>query len=164
MRTSEEISRTMHDFGDAVWRACVTYLPSHDAEDAFQETFLKFAQTEKAFSNGEHEKAWLIRVAVNTCKDMLKSARMKNVSLEDRLETYDAQMLGLHDDTTQSEIETKRILEAMDALGDPPKTQLYLALVEGYTASEISRMTDMPENTVYSWISRGRKRLREVLS
>ena len=52
----------------------------------------------------------------------------------------------------------------MDALGDPPKTQLYLALYEGYTAKEISRMCDMPEGTVYSWISRGKKRLREVLS
>lgn len=56
------------------------------------------------------------------------------------------------------------MLDALDALGDPPKTQLYLSLVEGYGAREISRMCDMPLGTVYSWISRGKRRLREVLS
>lgn len=163
MRPSEDISRAMNEHGDAVWRACVAYVPAHDAEDVLQNTFLKFAMHDQAFSNAEHEKAWLLRVAINECKDVLKAARAKNISLESRLEAYNNHLLGIRDDSTQTEIGVKRILEAMDALGDPPKTQVYLSLVEGYTAPEISEMTNMSENTVYSWISRGRKRLREVL-
>ena len=164
MRSAEEISRAIGEHGDAVWRACVVYLAPHDAEDVLQNAFLKYAVNDQAFSSPEHEKAWLVRVAINECKDLLKAARAKNVSLEDRLEGYSEHLLGIRDDSTQSELGVKRILEAMDSLGDPPKTQVYLSLVEGYTAPEISKMTDMPENTVYSWISRGRKRLREVLS
>mgnify|MGYP004488413485 FL=1 len=164
MRPSEDISRALNEHGDAVWRACVAYVPAHDAEDVLQNTFLKYAMHDQAFSSIEHEKAWLLRVAINECKDTLKAARTKNISLESRLEAYNEHLLGIRDDSTQTEIGVKRILEAVNALGDPPKTQIYLALVEGYTAPEISEMTNMPENTVYSWISRGRKRLREVLS
>ena len=57
-----------------------------------------------------------------------------------------------------------RFWGAMHDLGDPPRTAVYLALYEGYTAPEIARMLDVPVNTVYSWISRGRKILQEVLS
>ena len=164
MRPSEDISRALNEHGEVVWRACVAYVPAHDAEDVLQNTFLKYAMHDQAFSSTEHENARLLRVAINECKDTLKVARTKNISLESRLETYNEHLLGIRDDSTQTEIGVKRILEAVDALGDPPKTQIYLALVEGYTTPEISEMTNMPENTVYSWISRGRKRLREVLS
>lgn len=116
------------------------------------------------FQTQSTKRPGLLRVAINECKDILKAARAKNISLESRLEAYNDHLLGIQDNSTQTEIGVKRILEAMDALGDPPKTQVYLSLVEGYTAPEISEMTNMPENTVYSWISRGRKRLREVLS
>ena len=57
----------------------------------------------------------------------------------------------------------REILDAMNSLGDPPKTELYLSLYEGYSAREISQITGEPEGTVYSWISRGKKKLREVL-
>ena len=53
---------------------------------------------------------------------------------------------------------------AFHALDDPPRLPLYLAVYEGYTAPEIARMLDAPVNTVYSWISRGRKLLKEALS
>ena len=52
----------------------------------------------------------------------------------------------------------------MHDLGDPPRTAVYLALYEGYTAPEISKLLNVPTNTVYSWISRGRKTLQEVLA
>jgi RNA polymerase sigma-70 factor (ECF subfamily) len=52
----------------------------------------------------------------------------------------------------------------MRRLDDPPKTALYLALYEGYTAPEISDMLKTPVNTIYSWIARGKQQLREALS
>ena len=52
----------------------------------------------------------------------------------------------------------------MRRLDDPPRTPVYLALYEGYTAPEIASMLDVPVNTVYSWIARGKKTLKEALS
>ncbi len=151
--------------GDAVWRACILYLSPADAEDVFQDTFLKFAMREDRFRDDEHAKAWLLRVAMNGCKDVLKSARRKNASLDERLERRGdeafASECGIDEGCEQG---VREILDAMDSLGDPPKTQLYLSLYEGYSAREISRICDMPEGTVYSWISRGKARLKEALS
>lgn len=58
----------------------------------------------------------------------------------------------------------KEVLDAMSDLDDPPRTPVYLALYEGYTAPEIASMLDVPVNTVYSWIARGKKTLKEALS
>lgn len=161
MRDSTDIARTMEAHADSVWRACLVYLSAADAEDVFQETFLKYALHDDAFHDEDHVRAWLLRVAINGCKDVLRSARRRDVSLDERMELLgDAGV----DAEAPSELGLREVLDAMDALGDPPRTQLYLALCEGYSAREIAEICDMPVGTVYSWISRGRRRLREVLS
>ena len=149
MRDARDIERTMRAHGDAVWRACLVYLPASDAEDVFQDVFLKYALSEKRFS-------------INACKDVLKAARQRNASVDELVDEGREAALGATSDDDQTGLH--EILAAMNKLGDPPKTQLYLALYEGYTAPEISKMTGMPEGTVYSWISRGKKKLREALS
>ena len=164
MRPSEDISRAMNEHGDAVWRACVAYVPAHDAEDVLQNTFLKFAMNDQAFSNAGTRPTPKLHVAINECKDILKAfLPAKNISLE--------KAASKHTTTICSASKTIRPKpkSALSAYLKPwthsaiRRTQVYLSLVEGYTAPEISEMTNMPENTVYSWISRGRKRLREVL-
>ena len=162
MRAASDIERAIGAYGDAVWRACLLYLSPCDAEDVVQDVFLKYALHDAPFRDDGHAKAWLLRVAINACRDVLKAANRKNESVDALAEQGRLGELGCTDDRSAHEL--ARILDAMDALGDPPKTQLYLALYEGYTAKEISRMCDMPEGTVYSWISRGKKRLREGLS
>lgn len=160
MRAPTDIENAMRSYGDAVWRACLVYLAPSDAEDVFQDVFLKYALHDDAFNDGCHAKAWLLRVAINASKDVLKSARRRTASLDELSDEGAFEPEDPHANHT----ELCEILDALDSLGDPPKTQLYLALHEGYTASEISRMTDMPEGTVYSWISRGKKQLREALT
>lgn len=147
--------------GDAVWRACILYLPPSDAEDVFQDTFVKLAMHNKPFRDDEHAKAWLLRVAINGAKDVLKAARRKQSSLDEQIERCGDEALGVESGDSCG---LREILDAMETLGDPPKTQLYLSLYEGYTAREISEMCGMPEGTVYSWISRGKERLKEALS
>lgn len=193
MRASPDIEQTINSHGDAVWRACLVYLAPSEAEDAFQNTFMKYALCDKAFNDEEHKKAWLLRVAINICKDVLKAARRKDVSLDCQLaqakhakgafvdEASSRGMkeaslrgaenispgevaLGLSEPSVeQSMFGLREILDALNSLGDPPKTELYLSLYEGYTAKEIAVMTGEPEGTVYSWISRGKKLLREAL-
>ena len=161
MREAADIARAMDEHADAVWRACLLYLPACDAEDVFQETFLKYALRDEPFSDAGHERAWLLRVAMNGCKDVLKSARRRDVSLDERLERAGDEGLGAQ---APSEEGLCEVLLALEQIGDPPRTQLYLSLVEGYGARDVARICGMPVGTVYSWISRGKRRLREVLS
>ena len=69
-----EAERLVHAYSDLILRLSYTYLKStDDAQDICQTVFLKLLQKPQAFSSPEHEKAWIIRTAVNLCKDHLKS-------------------------------------------------------------------------------------------
>ena len=68
------------------------------------------------------------------------------------------------DSEAQPDCGRMELMEAFRSLDDPPRLPLYLALYEGYTAPEIAEMLDAPVNTVYSWIARGKKTLKEALS
>ncbi|MBO4365086.1 MAG: RNA polymerase sigma factor [Eggerthellaceae bacterium] len=163
MRQSDDIERTMKVFADAVWRLCVMRFVQHpDAQDAFQETFLRYALADGVqFQDDEHRKAWLLRVATNVCNDMCrKRTRHPESPMDESL----VNEMESCDEYSQPSSARSEIIDAMRVLGDPPRTELYLSLVEGYTAPEIAEMTGSPVNTVYSWISRGKKQLREALA
>lgn len=153
----------MERHGDAVWRVCVLYFRAHaDAQDAFQDAFLKYALADRQTFNGdEHRKAWLIRVTANICKDMLKAAARRAVPLDS---VASSDHVSSSDPAMQPASFSSEVVDAMRSLDDPPRTPLYLSLYEGYSAPEIAQMVDAPVNTVYSWIARGRKQLKEALS
>ncbi len=85
MRSEQGITAAVNRYGDTVMRICMVYLKNTaDTEDIFQEVFLKYAQSDKAFENEEHKKAWIIKVAINACKDMIKSFfRSETTELDD---------------------------------------------------------------------------------
>lgn len=163
MRRRDDMERALDDFGLAVWRMCVMHLRSQaDAQDAYQETFLRYATADTtAFNDSEHEKAWLLRVAANICTDMNRRAYRRDVSLD--AAERDSQVVSC-DLLDEPESFTNDVIRAFQTMSDPPKTALYLNIYEGYKATEIAELLDVSVNTVYSWISRGRKQLQEVLS
>ena len=162
MRETGDIEKTLTDYGPHVWRACALYFSCEaDAEDAYQETFLRYALSDTvSFNDGEHKKAWLLRVATNICKDVLKSQTRTAIPLESELSEH---LPDEADTLTQPESFSSEVVSAMRAIDDPPRTPLYLSLCEGYSAPEIARMVEAPVNTVYSWISRGKALLKEAL-
>ena len=85
MRSEQEVNIAIERYADLVLRLSMVYLKNRaDAEDAFQNVFLKYALHPKDFESDAHEKAWLIRVTVNESKDCLKSFFRRNaVSLEE---------------------------------------------------------------------------------
>lgn len=164
----------MERHADTVWRVCLLYFPCEaDCQDAFQETFLRYALADTTtFTDDEHRKAWLIRVARTRCLDMLKAAhRTRTAGGDEALGAAESQQ-GPAKSTVEPTVRpdeqpgsfTSEVVDALQALDDPPRTPLYLALCEEYTAPEIAQLLDAPVNTVYSWIARGKKHLREVLS
>lgn len=161
MRTESDITQTIDLHGDTIWRVCVLYFgESADAQDIFQETLLKYALSTTVFRDEEHRKAWLIRVASNVCKDLLKAAHRNNVSIDEKGEAYSLSKTIASESPDST---FREVLMAMRSLDDPLRTPVYLALYEGYSAPEIAAMLEAPVNTVYSWIARGKKQLREAL-
>lgn len=85
MRSEQEAIQAIERYADTVRRICMLHLKNHaDTEDIFQTVFLKYALYPGAFESDAHEKAWIIRVTVNACRDLLKSFfRSRTVSLDD---------------------------------------------------------------------------------
>lgn len=154
MRNEVEANRALELYADMVRRICFMHLKNYaDVEDVFQEVFLKYILHVAEFESDAHEKAWLIRVAINACKDVLKSFfRKKTASLEDiRLEPFCFE---------QSERET---LDAVFRLPEKYRDVIYLFYYEGYSAVEIARILNKKENTIYTWLDRARKALKDRL-
>ena len=153
MRSEQEVNRAIEKYADTVKRVCVLHLKNDaDTEDIFQTVFLKYALSSTAFENEEHEKAWLIRVTVNACKDLLKSFfRSRMVSLEDVRERAAVPQ-------TSSEV-----LETVLRLPEKYRQVVYLHYYEGYTAPEIGRILGKNVNSVYTLITRARQMLKQVL-
>ena len=154
MCTEQETSRAIELYSDMIRRICLLHLKNHaDTEDVFQEVFLKYVLRGAVFESVEHKRAWLIRVTVNACKDLLKSLfRRKTVSLE-----------VLSEEAASISSEQHATLEAVLALPEKYKDVIYLHYYEGYNAREIGRILKKKENTVYSLLSRGRELLRQEL-
>ena len=90
MRSEQEAARAIELYADTVRRICMLHLKSDsDTEDIFQTVFLKYVLYSGAFENEEHEKAWLIRVTLNACKDFMKSFfRSRTVPLDEIEEPF----------------------------------------------------------------------------
>ena len=122
-----------------------------DTEDIFQTVFLKYVLSSVSFESKEHEKAWIIRVTVNACRDLLKSFfRSRTVPLEELVREPAAAPTG-------------EVLEAVLSLPGKYKDVVYLHYYEGYTAPEIGRILGKNANTVYTLLTRAKGLLRERL-
>lgn len=142
---------------NTVYRIAFSYLKNiQDAEDITQEAFLKFYCCGIEFSEPINEKAWLIRVTANLCKNQLRRNRFrKAVPLDENIYTDNNPMF------IGSDLET---LDLLSALKPKYRTALYLFYYERYTTREISDILGKNENTIRSQIARGREQLREILT
>ena len=137
----------------AVYRLCYSYLGSaHDAEDATQVTFMKLIEKPRDFESTEHEKAWLLKVAANHCKDLLKSSSRTRAA-EMPPDVVDP----------RARAETSEVLEAVLALPAQYKDCVYLHYYEGYKTDEIAEMTDTPPSTVRNRLRDARALLKKAL-
>lgn len=154
MKSEQNIKAALDEYSDMIRRICYLHLKNHfDVEDVFQEVFLKYALHTKDFESHEHEKAWFIRVSINSCKDILKSAFRKKVTYLDDLAYEPSYIQEEHRDT----------LNAVLRLPQKYRIVIYMFYYEGYSAVEISQLLKKKENTIYSWLSRARTLLKTDL-
>lgn len=95
-----ELSRLMTQYGDSIKRLCYIYLHSLSAaEDAAQDTFIKSYQHIDDLLDGSiaNEKAWILRIAVNTCKDELRSSWMRHIDKRKTIDTLPLSVSFDHD-------------------------------------------------------------------
>ena len=133
---------------DTIYRVCRMYMKNHqDAADMLHNTFLALLKKQKTFESEEHEKAWLIKVAVNTCKNELKHWSRKTEDIDEmELPTGDKE---------------DSIMSLVLQLPDELKIPVYLHYYEGYRSEEIGEMLGISASAVRTRLQKARERLKE---
>ena len=153
--TEQELSNAMKTHGDTVYRLALCRLQNTaDAEDVYQDVFLRLLEQRAERWDGEHLKAWLIRTALNRCADLgrLRRRRGGTLSLE---EVPD---LARPVDETAAEL-----WDAVARLPEKLRTAVHLFYGEGYESGEIGALLGVPAATVRSRLRRARAELRDLL-
>lgn len=147
--TREERGHEVERWADLVWRlALVRTADIHDAEDVFQEVFLRYFRHEDEFADDGHRRAWLIRCTVNRVKSLHASPwRRRTLPLET------AESVGVRDEYRQA-------YAAVLALPEKQRVAAHLHYCEGYSVQETAELLGCPEGTVKSRLARARELLR----
>lgn len=149
-----QAGRLVEAYADMILRISYQYLKQTcDAEDICQTVFLKYLTSAPEFDSIEHEKAWIIRTAINACKDHLKSAFFRRtVALEEAA------------CVAAPQVPDTEIMDAIKQLPEHYRISIYLFYYEDYSAREIGQVLGKSESTVNQYLSRARRKLRTVLT
>ena len=129
MKTEKELTAAVNKYGDLVLRLCLIHLKNKaDSDDIFQEVFLRYYRHNGSFESDEHEKAWIIRVTNNACKDLLRNFfHSRTVSIDEI-----GELQG------RDETEYREVFEAVLSLPEKNREVVYLHYYEGYKDKEIA--------------------------
>lgn len=153
MNQNERAEYLAQTYADAILRLSYSYLKNtHDAQDICQSVFVKLLTEPREFDSPAHERAYVLRMAANACKDLLKSPW--------RRRTCD---LAACAEVPAPEAEDSSVLAAVNRLPAHYRAVIYLFYYEGYQASEISEILGIPTATVHTRLARGRMRLKDLL-
>lgn len=149
---NRQAERLLDRYGQSVLRLSYAYLHNmSDAEEILQDTLVQFLKTSPAFDSPDHEKAWLLRVASNLCKNRLIYDRRRRADpLSETLAQEDRPDLSF-------------VWEAVKALPVHQREVVHLFYHEGFATAEIARIVGRKESTVRSDLRRARLRLKEIL-
>lgn len=150
--SAQDVQEALARYGDMLFRICFVLLRQRqDAEDAVQETLIRYLRKAPRFESEQHEKAWLIRVATNICKNALR--------FRSRYETVVSDEFA---DSTELPPENSEILGALCGLPYIYRVVLQLYYVEGYKTAEIAQILHISLSAVKKRLEKGRKLLKEA--
>lgn len=151
--TETELTRIVEKFSGIVFRLAYCHVNNHqDADDIMQDVFLALYTSRREFNDDEHIKAWLIRVTVNRCTNLLKSCRRRlSVPLENA------------EEIPFQPREKFTLLPQLMKLKQKYRIVLYMFYYEDFPVSRIAEILGEKPSTVTTRLSRGRNQLRELL-
>ena len=140
--------------GAAVYRLALCRMQSvQDAEDVYQDVFLRLLGQEASAWDGEHLRAWLLRCTVNRCHDLHRfRLRRPVLALADLPET-----------AAEADSGAAELWDAVARLPEKLRVPIHLYYAEGYSTEEIAGLLDIPAATVRTRLRRARKRLKDLL-
>lgn len=149
--TDEYIMHVLDKYSRMLIKLAFTYVKNTaDAEDITQDVFVSLIKKGCGFENEEHEKAWLIRVTINNCKNHLKSS-------------WNKLKVPLEEDISYLPKEDSDVLGMVLNLPTKYRTVIHLYYYEDYSINEIAAILRKNPATIGTWLARGRNLLKSKL-
>ena len=151
-------ARLYDQYATDVLRVCYFYLSDREkAEDVCQDVFVRLMTTHPMLQPGR-EKSWLLKVALNRCRDLWRGAWLKRVILGGP--TFE--LIPAPDEFSRRD-DQQAMMAAINQLPATFKEVILLHYYQGMNIAEIAQMLELPEGTISSRLSRGRKKLESIL-
>ncbi len=151
MQKKEKVEEIIEKYADTVYRIALTRCKTiENAEDIFQDVFIKYSEKKPSFKSEEHQKAWFIRVTINLTKNINKSA-------------WNQKIVSLDENISFENTEEQEVFSIVNQLPQNYKTVIYLLYYEGYKVKEIAKLMKKKEGTIKTWLFRAREMLKEKL-
>lgn len=151
-------ARLYDQYATDVLRVCYFYLSDREkAEDVCQDVFVRLMTTHPVLQPGR-EKSWLLKVALNRCRDLWRGAWLKRVILGSP--TFE--LIPAPDEFSRRD-DQQAMMAAINQLPATFKEVILLHYYQGMNIAEIAQMLELPEGTISSRLSRGRKKLESIL-
>lgn len=151
--STDEMTGLVEEYGDEMLRLAIVYLGSREmAEDAVQESFLKIF---RHYRPGPNPRAFVMKVLVNTCKDLLKNSWRRRVDLV-------ANYPELWEDE-RTPHEPGLLLREVQGLKPVYREVILLHYYEGFSVGQIARLLNCPQPTVSIRLRRARQTLEQRL-
>lgn len=165
MEQKNELNRIMEQYGNSVYRMSYYMLQNEqDAQDILQETLIRYMQKAPIFKSREHEKAWVLRVANNLCKDMLRfQKKNRYLSLCEIKEIDDSINVNVCFDILEEGQSRTKLLTHIFSLNEKYKQVIFLHYYEDYSVKEVASILGISEAAVKKRLERGRSELKNRL-
>lgn len=146
-------------YANDVLRVSYFYLGDRSsAEDVTQEVFIRLMDRQPVLKEGS-EKSWLLKVALNICRDRWRSAWTRRVILGSKK----LEIIPADEDAMESRFEKEALMQAVHVLPAPTREVFLLHYFQGMTIDQIAEVMNTPPGTIASRLSRGRQRLKTML-
>ncbi len=153
-RKQDSLAQAYDKYADMLYRLALSHTGRReDAEDAVQDVFMKYIASSPSFRDDEHERAWLVRVTVNRCHDLVRKGKIRtHESLDDITEV------------ASEESPAEEILKTLHELPETYRTAITLHHLEGFSVEEVSAILSISLSAVKMRLSRGRELLKNILT
>lgn len=150
----ENFNRIYNLYKNDIYRLAFSYTKNIlDSEDVVQNTFIKFFKQKKSINNDIEIKKWLIKVAVNDCKNLILSSWHRKTRL----------LTDIEEKNIQNIIKEDNLLDALFILDRKDRIIVHLYYYEDYSVKEIGKLLKLKESAVKTRLFRARGKLKEIL-
>lgn len=152
MEVNIKFEKAFNNYSDMLYRLALSHTGNHDdAQDVTQDVFLKYIRHGGLY-NDEHERAWLIRVTINACRDLIRKNKHR---VYEPLEDY------MQIETPMNEVPD--VVSLMEGLPVKLKTVVVLHYLEGFSVKEVAKILHIGTSAVKMRLNRARKQMADKM-